>query len=203
MAKFNPAVSTYIANSAEFAQPILIELRAIIHNFCPEVVETIKWSFPVFVYKDSILCNMASFKEHCSFGFWLSSLMTDPHGIFQRSEQGGMGDLGKIKSLADIPEPAKLGASVLEAMKLIEAGTKLPKGPKKEVKELTIPNELTKALAEHAAAKIVFDNFSYSHKREYVDWINGAKTEATLTKRLDTTISNLLEGKSKEWKYKK
>ncbi|MDH4472516.1 MAG: YdeI/OmpD-associated family protein [Fluviicola sp.] len=203
MAKFNPAVSTYIANSAEFAQPILIELRAIIHNFCPEVVETIKWSFPNFEYKGSILCSMASFKEHCSFGFWLGSLMKDPHGIFLRTEQGGMGDLGKLKSLDDIPNPTKLGESILEAIQLIEAGVKLPKKPKKETQELSIPNALTKALAEHAAAKIVFDNFSYSHKREYVDWINGAKTEATLTKRLDTTISNLLEGKSKEWKYKK
>lgn len=203
MAKFNPAVSTYIANSAEFAQPILIELRAIVHNFCPEVVETIKWNFPVFVYKGTILCNMASFKEHCSFGFWLSSLMTDSHGIFQRTEQGGMGDLGKIRSLDDIPEPTKLGASVLEGMKLIDAGMKLPKKPKKDPKELSIPNELTKALAEHAAAKIVFDNFPYSHQREYVDWLNEAKTEATLNKRLETTISNLLEGKSKEWKYKR
>ncbi|ASS49999.1 MAG: hypothetical protein A3D31_10520 [Candidatus Fluviicola riflensis] len=203
MAKFNPAVSTYIANSAEFAQPILIELRAIIHNFCPEVVETIKWSFPVFVYKDSILCNMASFKEHCSFGFWLGSLMKDPHGILQRTEQGGMGDLGKLKSVDDLPDAAKLGASILEGMQLIEAGAKLPKKPRKDQKELTIPNELTKALAEHAAAKTVFDNFSYSHQREYVEWLNEAKTEATLNKRLETTISNLLEGKSKEWKYKK
>jgi uncharacterized protein YdeI (YjbR/CyaY-like superfamily) len=203
MAKFNPAVSTYIANSAEFAQPILIELRAIIHNFCPEVVETIKWNFPVFVYKDSILCNMASFKEHCSFGFWLGSLMKDPHGIFLRTEQGGMGDLGKLKSLNDLPDPSKLGASILEAMQLTDAGMKLPKKPKKDTTELKIPNELTKALAEHAAAKTVFDNFSYSHKREYVDWLNEAKTEETLNKRLETTILNLLEGKPKEWKYKK
>jgi uncharacterized protein YdeI (YjbR/CyaY-like superfamily) len=201
MSKFNPAVSEYIAESADFAQPILIELRAIVHSFCPEVKESMKWSMPVFDYNGSILCNMASFKLHCSFGFWLSSLMKDEHGVIPE-EKDGMGNLGKIRSMEDIPAPEKLGTLILQAMALTDAGVKLPKAPAKE-KKLEIPQALTDELEKHPAAKSVFDNFSFSHKREYVDWLNEAKTEATLNKRLDTTISNLLEGKSKEWKYRK
>lgn len=203
MASFNPAVSTYILNSTPEAQAILIELRAIVHSFCPDVKETIKWSFPNFEYKGAILCSMAGFKNHCSFGFWLGSLLNDTHGIFRREEQAGMGDLGKITSLEELPNPIHLGELILQAMNLIDAGVKLPKKATSEPNELVIPAVLVVALEKHPAAKTVFDNFSPSHKREYVNWLNEAKTDATLNKRLDTTISNLLEGKSKEWKYQK
>ena len=57
-------VDAYIAKSADFAKPILTHLRDIVHATCPEVEETMKWSFPNFMYK-GMLCSMASFKEHC------------------------------------------------------------------------------------------------------------------------------------------
>jgi uncharacterized protein YdeI (YjbR/CyaY-like superfamily) len=202
MSQYNPAVSEYIGRSADFAKPILASLRETVHVFCPEVKEAIKWSFPNFEYKGSILCSMAAHKQHCSFGFWLVSLMKDEHGVLLDTKDG-MGHLGKIRSAKDLPDPEKLGALILQAMELIDAGVKLPKAAAKTTKELNIPQALTDALQQHPAAKSVFDNFSFSHKREYVDWLNEAKTEATLNKRLDTTISNLLEGKSKEWKYRK
>jgi uncharacterized protein YdeI (YjbR/CyaY-like superfamily) len=203
MSAFHPEISEYIARSADFAQPILIELRAIVHSFCPEVKETMKWSFPNFEYKGSILCSMASFKQHCAFSFWLGSHLKDEYGILQERKTEGMGHLGKIRSLDDVPSPDKLGPLILQAMSLIDQGVKLQKTPPKTQKELLIPEILIKALEENPAAKTVFDNFSFSHKREYVDWLNDAKTAATLNKRLDTTISNLREGKSKEWKYRK
>lgn len=203
MSTFNPAVSEYIAKSAEFARPILTELRTTVHNFCPEVRETIKWGFPNFEYKGSILTSMASFKQHCAFTFWLGSMLNDEHGVLRSKIEGGMGHLGKIRTPEDLPGPEKLGPLILQAMQLIDSGVKMKKAAPKEQKELDIPEVLLIALEENPAAKTVFDDFSYSHKREYVDWLNEAKTAATLNKRLDTTIANLLEGKSKEWKYRK
>ena len=67
-------VDAYIENAAEFAQPILTELRARVHNSCPEVVETLKWRMPSFEYK-GILCGMAAFKKHAVFGFWKHNLV--------------------------------------------------------------------------------------------------------------------------------
>jgi len=46
-----------------------------------------------------------------------------------------------------------------------------------------------------------FDNFSYSHKKEYVEWITEAKTEATRQRRLATSVEWLAEGKARNWKY--
>ncbi len=69
MAKRDDRIDAYIARSAEFARPILTYLRDIVHESCPDVEETMKWSFPHFLYK-GMMCSMASFKEHCAFGFW-------------------------------------------------------------------------------------------------------------------------------------
>ena len=80
MSQVDKRVDAYIARSAPFAQPILEHLRALIHKAYPDVVETIKWGFPHFVYH-GILCSMASFKNHCAFSFWKGSIMKDPDGI--------------------------------------------------------------------------------------------------------------------------
>lgn len=69
-------VDAYIENAQPFAQPILRDIRDIVHAACPDVEETIKWSFPHFDYQ-GIMCSMASFKEHAAFGFWKGSLIKD------------------------------------------------------------------------------------------------------------------------------
>ena len=63
MATFDKRVDAYIAKAAPFAQPILEHLRDLVHRACPDVEETMKWSFPHFEYK-GLLCSMASFKQH-------------------------------------------------------------------------------------------------------------------------------------------
>jgi len=104
MPNFDPRIDDYISKSAEFAKPILNYLRDIVHTACPDVNETMKWSFPNYEYSGSILCSMASFKQHCSFGFWLGSLMTDPDNLLQKvGEKTSMGNFGPIKSIEDLP----------------------------------------------------------------------------------------------------
>src|SRR5688572_16554409 len=104
MAKTNKKVDDYITMSADFAKPILWHILELVHKACPEAEETFKWSFPCFMYKGSILCSMAAFKQHCSFGFWLEAKMKDPNKIFSRGkEREGMGHLGKLTSVKDLP----------------------------------------------------------------------------------------------------
>lgn len=199
----NPLISSYIAASGDFAQPILKTIRSIVHQFCPEATETLKWNFPHFIYKGANLCSMAAFKQHCAFGFWLQSQMTDSLHLFKREREGGMGSLGKLQQLHDLPKENELGMYILEAMSLIDQGVKLKKNIPQKERMLVIPNTLKEALQLDPVAESVFNQFSFSHQREYVDWLNDAKTEATFNKRLETTLSNLREGKSKEWKYRK
>jgi hypothetical protein len=45
---FDPRIDAYIGKSRPFAQPILIHIRELVHEACPTVIETIKWSRPFF-----------------------------------------------------------------------------------------------------------------------------------------------------------
>ena len=59
------------------------------------------------------------------------------------------------------------------------------------------------AIRKNKKAMETFEEFSYSHKKEYVEWVTEAKTEETRNRRLATTIAWLTEGKSRNWKYVK
>jgi hypothetical protein len=61
MGKKDPRVDAYIAKCADFAKPIMTHLRELIHTACPDVEETWKWSFPCFMYRGAMMCNMAAF----------------------------------------------------------------------------------------------------------------------------------------------
>lgn len=201
MEQANPKIDVYIANSADFAKPILTHLRILVHEVCPEVEEGWKWSFPHFMYKGAILCSMAAFKEHCSFGFWKSALMEDPDNLFTKQERDGMGHFGKIHSLQDLPKDAILKKYIKAAMKLNEDCIKLPPKKKAATTEIETPSYFAEALNEHPKAKAVFEAYSYSHKKEYIEWIVEAKTEPTRNKRMAQAIEWLSEGKSRHWKY--
>jgi hypothetical protein len=65
----DPRIDAYIEKSADFAKPILRQIRKLVHKACPGVDEVIKWSMPYFDYKGASLCSMAAFKEHCALVF--------------------------------------------------------------------------------------------------------------------------------------
>lgn len=203
MPHFDQRITEYIAKREPFAQVILNEIREIVHQFCPEINEDLKWGMPHFLHKGSIVCSMAAFKQHCAMGFWLQSHMTDQYGLFKREQEGGMGSLGKMRNVSDLPVSTELGAYILEAIALIESGVKLKKTAATTATLPEIPEAFQQALQEDALANAHFQSMSNSHKKEYIVWLTGAKTPETFLKRLSTTLQNLREGKSKEWKYQK
>ena len=122
MDKFDQRVDLYIDKSAHFAKPILKHLRQLVHQTCSEITETMKWGFPHFCYK-GIVCSMASFKHHCAFGFWKSSILPDLSHILEiGTNKDGMGQLGRLTSLMDLPEDAILRSYIHDAVLLNERG---------------------------------------------------------------------------------
>jgi uncharacterized protein YdeI (YjbR/CyaY-like superfamily) len=196
----DPRVDAYIEKSAEFARPILSHLREVVHAAVPEVAEEIKWGMPSFNYK-GILCGMAAFKEHCAFNLWKGSLILGPDG---RSTEA-MGTFGRITSLADLPPDDELTRYLREARRLNDEGVKAPRRekPAEEKKELAMPDDFAAALEANPTAKATYDGFSPSKRKDYLEWITEAKSDATRRKRLDTSIQWLAEGKSRMWKYEK
>ena len=142
MLKTNPRIDAYISKAEPFAQPILQHIRKLVHKAYPEIEETIKWSFPHFEHKGTV-CSMASFKQHCAFGFWKASIMKDPEGILEIKDREAMGHFNRITSLKDLPSDKVLIAYIKEAVRLNEENIKLPSKPKTPPKkEMPLPVEL-------------------------------------------------------------
>ena len=198
MGSRDPRIDAYIAKSADFAKPILEYIRETVHAAVPDVTETMKWSSPSFEYH-GIFCGMAAFKEHCAFGFWKHSLIFPGTPV----GQDGMGSMGKITKVRDLPNKKEFTALLKRAAKLNEEGTKVVKPKKAPRGEAETPDDLAAALKKNKKALKTFEGFSPSHRREYIEWITEAKTEPTRKKRLDQTMEWLEEGKPRNWKYMK
>ena len=200
MGAHDPRVDAYIDASADFARPILAHLRAVVHDACPDVEETIKWGFPHFT-RHGIVCSMASFKAHCAFGFWKGALVV---GAGAAGEEA-MGQFGRIRSVADLPPDATLRAYVAEAARLNEAGVKPPTRARKResAAAAAVPDALSRALDAHPTAAGVFAGFSPSQRREYAEWVADAKSDATRDRRVATAVEWIAEGKARNWKYER
>lgn len=197
MPTLDPRIDAYIAQSADFAKPILAHIREVIHAACPQVEETMKWSRPHFLYK-GMLCGMSAFKEHCALGFWKGTL------LFPELEKESMGHYGRITSVRDLPPRKELAADIKRAMQLNEGDVKVARPSRSSApREVEVPAYFAAALKNDRKALATFEKGSPSFKREYVMWIADAKTEATRERRMAQAIEWLAEGKGRNWKYEK
>jgi uncharacterized protein YdeI (YjbR/CyaY-like superfamily) len=193
----DPRVDAYIAKSADFAKPILVRVREMVHEACPEVVETIKWGAPFFDYKGQMMCAIAAFKQHAALIFWKASLIDG----LPANDARGRGSFGRLTSVKELPSKTKFNGYIKSAMKLNDAGVtvKRPKGGSKP--EAKVPKELAAALAKNKKATAVFAKFPPGQRREYCDWVSDAKREETKAKRVAQSIEWIGEGKTRNWKY--
>ena len=195
-----PRIDAYIAKAAPFAAPILTHLLGVVHAACPQVEETIRWGMPSFTYNGSILCQMAAFKAHASFGFWQREQAT---GEAPAKDKEAMGQFGRLISIADLPAEAELKAMITRAMAVIDSGVKAPRPIKHPKPPVTLPDDLAAALAAMPAAQATYDGFPEGQKREYVEWITDAKRAETRASRIADAVEWMAEGKRRNWKYER
>ena len=196
MGKRDPRVDAYIEKAADFAKPILMEIRERVHAACPEVEEAIKWGAPSFMYRGP-LCGMDAFKEHCVYGYWKGPL------VVGGDAKGSAAYRLRVEKVSDLGSKKAMAAEIKKAMALNEAGVALPRAPRTPAKPVVLPADLADALRSNKKAQAAFDKFSPSHQREYAEWIEQAKREETRARRLETAIQQISEGKPQNWKYMK
>ncbi|MES2058193.1 MAG: YdeI/OmpD-associated family protein [Pseudomonadota bacterium] len=200
----NPKVDAYLDAAEDFAKPILVHVRGLLHANCPEVTEEIKWGNPHFDYKGEMMCIFAAYKNHCSFSFWKDGLMADARLKANADLPAIKRFMGKLMTVTDLPADSDLVSWIREAMSLNERGVKLPPrqsdGPKREV---GIPDAFAERLAAQPAIKAIFEGKSSSFQKEYNVWIGEAKTDATRDKRIDEALTWIADGKGRFWKYAK
>ncbi len=194
MAKKDPRVDAYIKRAQPFARPILTHLRKIVQTGCPQCEESIKWQMPFFDYNGPV-CFMAAFKQHAVLGFWKGKL------LFGKEHEGAMGHFGRLTAIKDLPNKKILIGYVRKAARLNEHGIQKPRPKSNGNRRVVVPQDFKSALAKNAKARKTFENFSYSHKKEYVQWITEAKRDETRQRRLKTATQWLAQGKPQNWKY--
>lgn len=67
--------------------------------------------------------------------------------------------------------------------------------PDTEPRVVEVPQDLASEFKKNKEAKAFFDKLSYTHRREYVNWINEAKRDETRQNRIAKTIEMLKQGK--------
>jgi hypothetical protein len=63
-----------------------------------------------------------------------------------------------------------------------------------EPREVVVPDDLAAALAEDPAVGEAFDALAFTHRREYVLWVEGAKRPETRARRVAGTVERLRSG---------
>ena len=66
-----------------------------------------------------------------------------------------------------------------------------------EPRIVAIPEDFQQALDNNPRVKDVFDKFSYTHKKEYVEWIEGAKKQETRENRIKKAVEQIDGGKKR------
>lgn len=202
MGQYNEKVDAYIAKSPDYARPILVHIRELVHRAAPELTEMIKWGFPFFDYKGPV-CQIAAFKRHCAFGFWKERMLQDPKAYLKiDGEVSSAGSFGSILSISDLPPEEVIIDFIHQAIAINEKGIKVEKKPTAPKPEIAMSPEFESALNNSLAAKDQYEKFSPSSKREYLEWFADAKTDATRTKRIEQALEWIVEGKTRNWKYK-
>ena len=193
-------INLYIAEQPEWQRKLLVRLRQLIHTADPEVEETWKWKGPHFDHK-GIMIGMNAFKKFVGIWFHKGALLKDTHGILERNEKDeekGMRAY-KIHEGEKINEKAFMDL-VKQAVKINESGTKLT-AAKPARKALEIPTELEAVLKKDEMAWSHWEGFTYSHKKEYVEWVTDAKKEETRKRRIAQAFEMIREGQGKNDKY--
>lgn len=185
----DPRIDAYIDKAEPFAQPILRHVRALVHSALPEAEEAIKWGMPHFMVGGKNVVGMAAFKAHAAVMI---------HGEDDSAE--GMGTLGKIAALGELPPDEDLAARFRAAADALVSGKASPRAAKPKP-EIPVPDDFGSALDAVPQARAFFDTLARSYRREYLEWIVEAKRPATRTKRIATAVEWLAEGKKRNWKY--
>jgi uncharacterized protein YdeI (YjbR/CyaY-like superfamily) len=189
-------INEYIDVLPNWSAKICKRLREIVLKSDPKIIEDWKWG-PNY-YINGMVCGYAAFQKHVNLVFFQGALLKDKRKILL----GNPGNLHnrhiKYTDVKEINEEVLL-EYLIEAIENNKKGKKIVKAIDKNV---IIASDIKK---EFKIAGILnyFETLAYSHKKEYILWIDSAKKEETRKNRIDNAISRLTSKQMLNDKYKK
>lgn len=164
-----------------------------------EMEETIKWGIPTYTIDGKNVLGITAFKSYAGIWFYQGVFLKDINKVLINAQEGktkGMRQW-RFNSLKEIDKNL-VSQYVEEAIVNQKAGKEI----KPEKKSLLIPNELLNELEKNQSLSKHFAMLSLSSRREYAEYINEAKREATKFSRLEKIKPMILNGVGLNDKYK-
>lgn len=104
----DPRVDTYIQALPDWQQKICQQVRDLVHEADPEVVETIKRTVqPYFVLQGNI-CALLAAKDHVNVFLYDGAIVPDPEGIITAGHQNSTARTVAVRRDEPINTPALL-----------------------------------------------------------------------------------------------
>lgn len=179
------AINAYIDRAPEFARPICRKLRAVILAADPNITEVWKWG-PHYE-RNGMVCGWGAFQKHVSLAFFRGASMKDRSHLFVK-EHTPAKTMRRIRfASAEEINRRIIAVYVREAVAINAAG------PKVLDRTLVAPPDVRKLLRKNKELMTFFDSLSYTHRKEYIRWIEGAKKKETREQRLKKMVQMLGE----------
>lgn len=175
----------------------LLFLKSIIDK--TELVETIKWGGPIYVYNKKNVIGIGGFKNY--FAIWFLN------GVFLKDEKKRLinAQEDKTKSMRQWRFTSKDEVNEKEVLEYIQEAIENEKQGKviKPSKKEAITSELLeKEMAQNPALKEAFAKFSPYKQYEFLEYIETAKQEKTKLSRIEKVIPMILENVGLNDKYR-
>jgi uncharacterized protein YdeI (YjbR/CyaY-like superfamily) len=175
----------------------ILFLKAIIDT--TELVETIKWGAPVYVYNKKNVIGLGGFKDY--FAIWFFN------GVFLKDEKNKLinAQEDKTKSLRQLRFVSKEEVNEKEILEYISEAIeneKQGKVIKPAKKEAIISELLNKEMSQNSALAEAFQKFTPYKQYEFLEYIETAKQEKTKLTRIEKIIPMILGGIGLNDKYR-
>jgi uncharacterized protein YdeI (YjbR/CyaY-like superfamily) len=187
----NPSVDEFLEKIDKWQSELSL-LRNILLD-C-QLVETIKWGQPCYMFNKTNVVILANFKESCAVSFLKGTLLSDSENLLVKpGENSQSGRFLRFKSEEEIRalEPI-IKSYIFEAIEIEKAGLKIPQ---RAIDSDPIPSELLQRFEENPALKNAFESLTPGRQRAYNMFFSAAKQSATRLSRIDSYTERILNKK--------
>jgi uncharacterized protein YdeI (YjbR/CyaY-like superfamily) len=185
----DPQVSELIQNAKKWPAEMAYLRRILLDCM---LVETYKWSSPVYMFGGKNLIGMAALKEHCALNFFKGGLLQDMEGLLLKpGENSNSARWMKFSSVEEIrAKEASIKAYIFEAIEAEKLGLQIEKS-----EQQSIPEELMVIFAEKPALKSAFEKLTPGRQRVYLMYFSEGKQSSTRIARIEKNEKYILKGK--------
>ena len=192
------SVEEYLEKHKQYHSELQLLRETILET---ELEECIKWGAPVYTLNGKNVVGLGAFKNHFGVWFFNGVFLSDPKNVLFNAQEGKTKALRQLRYVTEKDiDKVVLRNYLREAIQNQKDGKELI--PVKKSKKVELPKELSEVLNNNAILKTSFFNLAPYKQREYAEFIESAKREATKQSRIDKIIPLIEEGIGLNDKYK-